>query len=1277
MTTALKAISQNKKVLILAFGLGLLLAFLPLQNTARAECDTNCADCLAQTECQSSGASCFWNETEGTCSSAGCVAAGGETIGDDYNWCPGCGWNPASWLSCFSCVVQSIFSLPVRFAFFLLAIVIGLFGLLSGFLFSVIVSLLNWMRQIFLEVPITPANQAMSSDFVVRAGWEFSRDFVNMLFILVLVFIGLATILKIRDYEAKKLLPTLIIIALLINFSAVIVGFVVDMGNIVTNFFLNQAGDYIGLGEIWQKSSTYLVDSMKAVFTLDGQFFENFGQTIGSFLGIIAYGLVMIIFYAFASIIYFIVFLIFFFRILILWVLTILAPLAFGAYILPATRKMFSEWWQQLIQWTIVGIPIGFFLWISNWIMKNTSALEAANLFDKSALESGLSCEFATLIGSILAPTIAIVMLGIGALMSMRMAPSGAQGIINWGKKAGVGAMKWGGLAAGTALGRKISPTVEKWGERLRGAGQKPLEGKGFWAKAGKYTGVSQVAKFGARQMGKGLEIGGREIAARIGTQDEAQIAESEKKAANRNPLDNINDARKALVKGDMNSFVGYLKGTIKNGDTDDIIDAVESGKLNWKDVAKAYKVSSARGTPHRRVFEKAFLGRMDQLGVSEENKAKIWDKITAQDLSGDIIASENLNPDSEMGQKVIDEMMLNGDSQLVSQMLRLKKKQRDPIWNYIKGKGTQWFINNGREDILRWSTSTAARGLGLGAIGGINPNQIDNMIIERDSLGKSNDVLKERLGNLKNELPSATKGNRGKILAETRRIENELALRNKGTDELLAEKIPHAAFIEQFDNMAPEKREVKDYEMNAQNREDLAKINRELKRRGIETSEFTPSSRPGEQPLAVQIVELREKENDLKQRIPNLYHAAKQKAQAELKQTVTRRKAVEKDFVRLPENIQAVERYVAGTESGIKEFDENIANAEKELSVAKKQEKETENWLAEIEAGKIEATEEALETRRKRLTAIKNRREGLETTIKNATIERNEEQGLATKYRNMWKGMAAGEKVQPIEVIIKDELGGAIKTEKQAEDNLAKVKVSRETKQIIDAAQEKLNTASQKRNFLEGELASQLRVTHLASRVNKFNKDRGRIEDLEKNISAVGTDVSETEKTIKNNLTGKGGLRRVIGRIKEIKDDIEIKKKEAAERIRPQIETEQLRLHPEMKQVPRDFLSRILKEEAEKDSTVQALKAQRESAERKARELRQQIRSEQESLGKFKQEQTKSQKEYDALMRLTGGKERLGKAITRGEKEIDDILGRKITPKLPNKERRKLEKSS
>ena len=80
---------------------------------------------------------------------------------------------------------------------------------------------------------------------VVSLGWGVVRDFTNMLLIMGLVIIGLATIIGYKDYEAKKTLPLLIGVAVLINFTPLICGIIIDAANIVMNFFLDNGGRVI------------------------------------------------------------------------------------------------------------------------------------------------------------------------------------------------------------------------------------------------------------------------------------------------------------------------------------------------------------------------------------------------------------------------------------------------------------------------------------------------------------------------------------------------------------------------------------------------------------------------------------------------------------------------------------------------------------------------------------------------------------------------------------------------------------------------------------------------------------------------------------------------------------------------------------------------------------------------------------------------------------------------------------------------------------------------
>jgi hypothetical protein len=49
-------------------------------------------------------------------------------------------------------------------------------------------------------------------------GWVITRDIANMFFIVILLVIAFATILQIEQYNYKKWLPKLILMAILINF---------------------------------------------------------------------------------------------------------------------------------------------------------------------------------------------------------------------------------------------------------------------------------------------------------------------------------------------------------------------------------------------------------------------------------------------------------------------------------------------------------------------------------------------------------------------------------------------------------------------------------------------------------------------------------------------------------------------------------------------------------------------------------------------------------------------------------------------------------------------------------------------------------------------------------------------------------------------------------------------------------------------------------------------------------------------------------------------------
>jgi hypothetical protein len=363
------------------------------------------------------------------------------------------------------------------------AICFGLFivALGASLLFFLISGIISEFIKGTLSMPVIPGRGVA----VVDIGWMFCRDFANMFIILILAFIGLATILKLREYEAKKILPSLILVALLINFSPVLVGFVVDMGNLITKFFIDR---FSFSGEnlrryAWDIPFNYFKNSILDMFTKWGDIREQAGVIIGTIL----YGLAIFLFNGFGVLILFLVMLIFFLRVIMLWVLSIVSPIAFLSRALPPTptvKKIFpsifhwDEWWEKLLQWTIIGIPVGFSLILSSVIFtsgqifsdKLPSTLNAPSDINFEGSISGLSAFLA----GIFAPFAGLVIMGLGVLIGIKTSPSAAAGILGFAKSGMTFVGNWAKTQAARRFGAPLAEktaaglrTAARWGERV------------------------------------------------------------------------------------------------------------------------------------------------------------------------------------------------------------------------------------------------------------------------------------------------------------------------------------------------------------------------------------------------------------------------------------------------------------------------------------------------------------------------------------------------------------------------------------------------------------------------------------------------------------------------------------------------------------------------------------------------------------------------------------------------------------------------------------------
>lgn len=237
----------------------------------------------------------------------------------------------------------------------------GIFNFVISWI-SVIPSTLLWVSQALLSWVISPNFLGISmtgaDNVVVSYGWSITRDLANIFLLLGLVVIGLGIILGIDEYQAKKTLPRLIAIALLINFTLVICGFILDFANLLMNYFLGAGSLHPGFANEIQSR---LAESAS----------KDYAGSAGTIIIYFIFGVV-------ASMVYFLYALLFIARYVYLWILVIIAPIAFVTKVFPvmSQAKQFfpsffhwDEWWKDFIRWSVLGIYAAFFIALANRLM--------------------------------------------------------------------------------------------------------------------------------------------------------------------------------------------------------------------------------------------------------------------------------------------------------------------------------------------------------------------------------------------------------------------------------------------------------------------------------------------------------------------------------------------------------------------------------------------------------------------------------------------------------------------------------------------------------------------------------------------------------------------------------------------------------------------------------------------------------------------------------------------------------------------------------------------
>ncbi|MBR3220497.1 hypothetical protein IKF76_01355 [Candidatus Saccharibacteria bacterium] len=240
----------------------------------------------------------------------------------------------------------------------------GLRGTLGSIYGGVIVPILK----------IDPSFLENSTDSLTYKGWEIFRNIANIAFVILIlvVIFSQVTGIGIDNYGIKRILPKLIITAILVNFSFIICQLAIDVSNILgaglKALFDGLAAQNYAAVTIGEESVTISAGTSAFVSSMNGLFsFMKAGAVV--FGGIALFtspgSVAMAILFALLSVAVAVLFMFASLgaRVVGVIVLSVISPLAFVAYALPNTNVLFRKWWNVfkalLLLYPICGLLVG------------------------------------------------------------------------------------------------------------------------------------------------------------------------------------------------------------------------------------------------------------------------------------------------------------------------------------------------------------------------------------------------------------------------------------------------------------------------------------------------------------------------------------------------------------------------------------------------------------------------------------------------------------------------------------------------------------------------------------------------------------------------------------------------------------------------------------------------------------------------------------------------------------------------------------------------------
>lgn len=477
-----------------------------------------------------------------------------------------------------------------------------------------------------------------SSGFIIQ-GWVVFRDLANLGFVLGIIIVAIATILRYKNYSAQSLLFKLVAAALLVNFSLVLAIPFIQVSHSFSEYFLQSiVGGTSSTTDSQNSMFSQAALKITAAFEMSS-IITNIAQG-GSLAGgqdtsidgktVVAAEVNAIIGAVFAIIIGAIVALtllglgvVLFVRFFYLSILLMISPVAWLLWIFPSTSKHFSHWWEKFIHWNLFAPAVLFFLDLAMGL--SSSQLAAQTRSDMGQLSGGASFG-GLLLNNIMTPLIVVAIILGGMMAASKLGveggniATGAAGKVTdfTKKKAGDWSSRGGSRLMQTKVGQSVVGNTGRALGRLPVIGdtlhQKVIEGQQAVEKrANRQTedAKSRFARYSDQQLRDAWRSGdARDRAAMLdllASKDKLGLLDD--LATGRDYLRGYNTLR----QGGNGKAVGDIAK--KRGMSEDMMILAGGGKVYEKDKDGRVK-TDASGKPIEVTYQGAaekFYGSLDQ----------------------------------------------------------------------------------------------------------------------------------------------------------------------------------------------------------------------------------------------------------------------------------------------------------------------------------------------------------------------------------------------------------------------------------------------------------------------------------------------------------------------------------------------------------------------------------------------------------------------------------------------------------------------------------------